>query len=96
MNYHRPVEVIIKKLVFIATDRAPTVDTDNINVNDLEPLMNEEHQIETNYVLLLLSTDDPACIYYLTEWDQKMINVHVTNDYNTERDKARSFRGSNF
>jgi hypothetical protein len=85
-----------KALVFVATDGAPTDEKGNINVNDLERLMTEERKIETTHVMFLICTDDPTCVEYLNEWDQKMINVDVTDDYKTERDKIRSFRGPNF
>ncbi len=85
-----------KALVFIATDGAPTDDKGNINFNDLERLMNEERHSETTHIMFLICTDDPTCVQYLTEWDRKMVNVDVTDNFNAERDKIRRFRGPNY
>jgi hypothetical protein len=85
-----------KALVFVATDGAPTDDKGNINVNDLEHLLMHERRSETTYVMFLICTDDPACVDYLNEWDIKMINVDVTDDFKTERDKIRRFRGPHY
>jgi hypothetical protein len=46
--------------------------------------------------MFLACTDDPSCVNYLNEWDETMLNVDVTDDYITERDRIRSFRGSNY
>jgi hypothetical protein len=85
-----------KALVFVATDGASTDDKGTINVMELEHLMVDIRQSETTYVMFLLCTDDRACVDYLTEWDRKMVNVDVTDDYRTERDKIRSFQGANY
>ncbi len=85
-----------KALVFVATDGSPTDDRGNNNVNDLERLMNEERQSETTHVMFLICADDPTCVEYLTEWDRKMVNVDVTDNFKTERDKIRRFRGPHY
>ena len=85
-----------KNLVFIATDGAPTDNKGNVNIKDLEYLMREERQSETTHVMFLACTDDPSCVDHLNEWDKTMLNVDVTDDYITERDRIHSFRGSNY
>ena len=85
-----------KALIFIATDGAPTDEKGTVNVNELEHLMTQERQSDTTHVMFLICTDDPTCVDYLNEWDQKMINVDVTDDYRTERDKIRKYRGPNY
>lgn len=78
-----------KLLVFVATDGRPTDKNGDSNVAELENLMNKIRQTETTYVSFLLCTDDRYCIDYLKEWDTKMVNVAVTDDFHTERDKIR-------
>jgi len=85
-----------KVLVFIATDGAPTDDKGIININELEYLMNKERNCKTTHVMFLLCTDNRSSVDYLNEWDKYMINVDVTDDYKTEKDKIRSFRGQNY
>ncbi|CAF1055146.1 unnamed protein product [Rotaria sp. Silwood1] len=58
--------------------------------------MVSERRSEATYVLVLLYTDDPACVNYLTDWDRRMINVDVIDDFRTEREKIRRFRGANY
>jgi hypothetical protein len=41
-------------------------------------------QSDTIYVVFLICTDDPACVDYLNQLDQQMINVDVTDDFKTE------------
>ena len=85
-----------KALVFIATDGAPTDDKGRVNVDELKHLMVHERQSETTHVMFLVCTDDPACVEYLTEWDQTMTNVDVTGNFKAEREKVRRYRGANY
>ncbi|UJR07418.1 hypothetical protein I4U23_011704 [Adineta vaga] len=85
-----------KVLLFIATDGAPTDKKGNINVEELEHLMVNVRNTETTHVMFLICTDDPVCVDYLVEWDRRMVNVDVTDDYFTERERIRRFRGQNY
>ncbi|CAF1158203.1 unnamed protein product [Adineta steineri] len=85
-----------KTLVFIATDGAPTDEKGHVNLEELECLMNVEREIETTHVMFLLCTDDPIYNDCLTDWDNKMINMDVTADYITEKEKIHTYRGKNF
>ncbi|CAF3678203.1 unnamed protein product [Adineta steineri] len=85
-----------KVLVFVATDGAPSDDRGNINVNELEHLMIHERRIETTHVMFLICTDDSTCVEYLNDWDRKMTNVDVTDDFITERKKIRQVNGENY
>jgi hypothetical protein len=82
-------------LVFIATDGEPTDGSGTSTVSELERLMREKRQADTTYVSFLVCTDDPPCVDYLNQWDQTMANVDVTNDFHTEREKFRHYRGQN-
>jgi hypothetical protein len=85
-----------KLLVFIATDGEPTDGDGTPTVSELEHLMREKRQADTTYVSFLICTDDPTCVNYLNEWDRTMTNVDVTDDFNTEREKIRRYRGPNY
>ncbi|CAF1519867.1 unnamed protein product [Didymodactylos carnosus] len=85
-----------KLLVFIATDGAPTDEKGNSNLPELERVMRDERQSETTHVMFLLCTDDPACVDYLNQWDRTMVHVDVTDDFRTEREKIRRYRGPNY
>ena len=85
-----------KLLVFVATDGEPTDEDGNPDVPELERLMRVKRRADTTYVSFLACTDQPVCVDYLSEWDQKMVNVDVTDDFNTERNKIWQYRGRNY
>ena len=45
---------------------------------------------------LLVSTDDLMYVEYLNGWDQTMNNVDVTDDFHTEREQVRRYRGETY
>jgi hypothetical protein len=85
-----------KLLVFIATDGVPTDKDGNPNVDELEQIVREKRQLDTTFISFLLCTDDPVSVEYLNEWDRTMPNVDVTDDFHTEREKIRRYRGQNY
>jgi hypothetical protein len=85
-----------KLLVFVATDGEPTDEDGNPNVAELKSLMRDKRRADTTYVSFLVCTDQPGCVDYLNEWDQKMVNVDVTDDFITERNKIWQYRGHNY
>ena len=78
-----------KVLVLVATDGKPTNEDGDDEVDKLEYLMNEVRNSETTYVSFLLCTDDAKSMEYLKKWDERMPNVDVTSDYDTELAKIR-------
>jgi hypothetical protein len=58
--------------------------------------MREKRRMETTYVSFLLCTDDQACVASFNEWDRTMLNVDVTDDFDTEREKIRRCRGRDY
>jgi len=85
-----------KLLVFVATDGVPTNDNGDPNLDELEHTMREKRRMETTYVSFLLCTDDQACVASFNEWDRTMLNVDVTDDFDTERKKIRRYRGHDY
>ena len=78
-----------KLLVFIATDGAPTDGNGNEVIDELKHCMEKKRRADTTHVSFLLCTDEPACVKYMAEWDREMINVDVSDDFNTERNTIR-------
>lgn len=82
-----------KLLVFVATDGKPTnVDGDS-EIEELEDLLRNMRTVDTTYVSFLLCTDERECVDYMERWDRTMINVDVTDDYETEKEKIRRCQG---
>ncbi|CAF1363631.1 unnamed protein product [Adineta ricciae] len=77
-----------KVLVFVATDGTPTDAKGNVNIDKLEEVMIQVRIAETTHVMFLVCTDDPACVEYLVECDERMTNVDVTDDFFTERERV--------
>lgn len=85
-----------KLLVFVATDGAPTDEYGNEDIASVEHTMRRERRQETTFVSFLICTDDRENVAYLSEWDQTMINVDVTEDFARERERVRHYRGPTF
>ena len=78
-----------KLLVFVATDGKPSNNEGDNVVDELESLMRHTRNAKTTYVSFLLCTDDPESVGYLEGWDKTMVNVDVTDDYQSELLKIR-------
>ncbi|CAF1363572.1 unnamed protein product [Adineta ricciae] len=85
-----------KVLVFIATDGTPTDARGNVNIDKLDEVMTRVRNAETTHVMFLICTDDPACVAYLVDFDERMANVDVTDDFFTEREKVWKKNGPNY
>ncbi|CAF2904807.1 unnamed protein product [Rotaria sp. Silwood2] len=85
-----------KLLLFIATDGCPTDEEGVPNSVEFEDIMRNKRQWKYTYVSFLLCTDDPECVDYLSRFDRTMMNVDVTDDFKTEREKIRRYQGANF
>ncbi|CAF3650288.1 unnamed protein product [Rotaria sordida] len=85
-----------KLLVFVATDGLSTDEEGNDNVPELERLMQEERQANTTYVSFLLCTDDPDCVRCLKRWDGTMVNVDVTDDFETQKKQVHECSGADY
>ncbi|CAF3264744.1 unnamed protein product [Rotaria sp. Silwood2] len=85
-----------KLLIFVATDGEPTDYEGTPNLSEFEHVMGNERNPETTHVMFLLCTDEPDSVEHFTQWDQTMKNVDVTDDFPTEREKIRRYRGPAF
>ena len=81
-------------LVFIATDGLPTDDDGNTIIAEFETVMEKIRRVETTYVSFLLCTDEQECVDYMEDWSKRMKNIHVTDDYHTQKVKIRQCQGN--
>ena len=82
-------------LVLVATDGIPTDDKGNEVIDELEYAMQTTRRVETTYVSFLLCTDESICVNYMREWDRRMTNVDVTDDYHTEKKRIQECQNRN-
>lgn len=76
-------------LVLVATDGVPTDENGNEVIEEFEHAMRQTRRVETTYVSFLLCTDEASCVDYMREWDKRMKNIDVTDDYHTEKKRIR-------
>ena len=81
-----------KLLVFVATDGMPTDNNGNEVIKDFEQCMQKTRRIETTHVSFLLCTDEEDVVNYMREFDERMNNVNVTDNFHTERDRIRKYQ----
>ena len=84
-----------KRLIFIATDGLPTDDEGNPDLPGFEHVMEMERDAENDHVMFLICTDEKEVVSYLRDWDRKMKNVDVTDDYRSQQKAVQKKRGSN-
>ncbi|CAF1062831.1 unnamed protein product [Rotaria sordida] len=85
-----------KLLIFIATDGIPTDDDGNPNLPEFKHVMEHERQVDNTHVMFLICTDDSETVSYLRQWDAEMVNVDVTDDYQTQKKMIREIHGANY
>ncbi|KAJ3415405.1 hypothetical protein HDV05_004999 [Chytridiales sp. JEL 0842] len=86
-----------KLLILIATDGQPTDDRGYVDKQTLmNVLMNERGAPGSILVTFVACTDDESEIGYLNEWDKKISNVDVVDDYRSEKEEVMKVQGANF
>ncbi|CAF2097020.1 unnamed protein product [Rotaria magnacalcarata] len=86
-----------KLLIFIATDGTPTNDEgyqDSLSLENV--LKNERHPINRIPVSIIACTDDEQDMDYLNEWDTKIPNLDVVDDYRSEKREILKCQGTDF
>ena len=78
-----------KLLVLVATDGRPTNEDGDDDLAKFEHVMDKVRNAKTTYVSFLLCTEDTKSMEYLKKWDERMPNVDVTDDYDTELARIR-------
>jgi len=86
-----------KLLILIATDGVPTDNNGHQDTKTLEhALRHERHPISRIPVTIIACTDDDECIGYLNDWDKKIPNLDVADDYRSEREEIHKVQGKAF
>ncbi|CAF1285378.1 unnamed protein product [Rotaria sordida] len=86
-----------KLLILIATDGVPTDDNGQHDTKTLEhALRHERKPINRIPVTIIACTDDNECIGYLNNWDKKIPNIDVADDYRSEREEIHKAQGKDF
>ncbi|CAF1421909.1 unnamed protein product [Adineta steineri] len=83
-------------LVLIATDGVPTDERERTDIHTLEHVLKNERK-PTNQipVTFIVCTDDDESMAYLNDWDKKIPNLDVVDDYRSERKQIQACRGTN-
>ncbi|CAF1491582.1 unnamed protein product [Adineta steineri] len=86
-----------KLLILIATDGIPTNDSGQQDTKTLENILRHERKpINRIPVTIIACTDDDECIGYLNNWDKKIPNLDVADDYKSERTEIHKVQGKEF
>jgi hypothetical protein len=83
-------------LVIIATDGAPTNAQGEVDTAALRHVLVSERDTSKVHVQFVACTDDDSTMAYLNEWDRKIPNVDVVDDYHSEKAEVLAAQGSNF
>ncbi|UJR31198.1 hypothetical protein I4U23_018703 [Adineta vaga] len=86
-----------KLLILIATDGVPTNEHGQQDIKSLEyALRYDRKPPERVPVTIIACTDDNDCIGYLNDWDKKIPNLDVADDYRSERKEILKTQGKEF
>jgi hypothetical protein len=83
-------------LVIIATDGAPTNAQGEIDTASLRHCLVSERNTAKVHVQFVACTDDDSTVEYLNDWDIKIPNVDVVDDYHSERAEVLKAQGRDF
>ncbi|CAF1260566.1 unnamed protein product [Rotaria sordida] len=86
-----------KLLILLATDGVPTDDQGNRDIRSLKHVLKRERK-PTNHipVTIIACTDDDDCMAYLNDWDKKIPNLDVVDDYRNEKKEIQALQGKDF
>ncbi len=86
-----------KLLIFIITDGQPTNDKGDVDLQTLEKILLYERQpLNQIFVTTVICTDEESTVNYLNQWDSKIPNFDVVDDYDTEKTQIQQIQGPNF
>jgi hypothetical protein len=85
-----------KLLIILVTDGAPTDDRGKTDaeINKMYNLLKKERS-DRIYTTIIACTDDTETMNYLSNWDEKLRNLDVVDDYESEKIKIQRCRGKN-
>ncbi|CAF1038342.1 unnamed protein product [Adineta ricciae] len=84
-------------LILLATDGIPTDERERTDIQTLEHVLRNERQpIDRIPVTIIVCTaDDDQSMAYLNDWDKRIPNLDVVDDYRSERQQIQACRGKN-
>jgi hypothetical protein len=86
-----------KLLILVATDGQPTDDRGIVDKGTLYNILLQERGPQGAILVTFVAcTDDEGEIGYLNEWDQRIPNIDVVDDYYSERTEVLRVQGSDF
>ncbi|CAM4754940.1 unnamed protein product [Rotaria magnacalcarata] len=86
-----------KLLILLATDGVPTDNRGHRDIRSFEyVLKNERKPVNRIPVTIIACTDDNDCIGYLNDWDKKIANLDVVDDYRNEKREIQARQGKQF
>ncbi|CAF4638813.1 unnamed protein product, partial [Rotaria sp. Silwood2] len=86
-----------KLLIVIATDGIPTDNNGQPNVQEFyQVLAHERIPIDRVPVTIMTCTDDRECMSYLNDWDRKIPNLDVVDNYESEKEEILAVQGKSF
>jgi hypothetical protein len=86
-----------KLLILLATDGVPTDNQGHRDIRSFEYVLKQERKPANRIpVTIIACTDDDDCIGYLNDWDRKIPNLDVVDDYRNEKKEIQACQGKNF
>lgn len=86
-----------KLLILLATDGVPTDNQGHRDIRSFEYVLKQERKpFDRIPVTIIACTDDDDCIGYLNDWDRKIPNLDVVDDYRNEKREIQGRQGKNF
>jgi len=85
-----------KVLIIIATDGAPTNAQGEVDTAGLRHVLTTERDPNRFHVQFISCTDDDSTVAYLNDWDRKIPNLDVVDDYLSEKGEIQRKRGRDF
>ncbi|CAF4173672.1 unnamed protein product [Adineta steineri] len=84
-------------LILLATDGEPTDDYGNVKIDELRRTLKKGRKPPKRVPISIIAcTDDKASMVYLNNWDEKIPDLDVVDDYKSEKKEIRKRRGRTF
>ena len=85
-----------KLLCIILTDGEPTDNTGNSDIKGFKSSLMYRSPISRIFVSIVACTDDDESVSYLNDWDRKIKNLDVVDDFRNERKEILKAQGARF
>jgi hypothetical protein len=102
LNDMQPILSEKKLLIILATDGEPTTGTGMTSSHGITEkqkfynLLTTRHPVDKIYTSILACTDDDSAISYLQDWDKKIQNLDVVDDFHTVKANILKKQGQSY